>query len=177
MRTEKYGAILADPPWSWKARSAKGEDRAASNHYDVMDLETIKELPIHKLAATDCVLFMWAIDPMLPQALDTIKAWGFVYKTVGFYWAKANKKSDTPFTGLGFWTRSNPEQCLLATRGHPKRLAADVPKLVVDHRREHSQKPDEVRTRIERLVAGPYIELFARDRRPGWDCLGLETPE
>lgn len=177
MSSKRYGAILADPPWTWKAWSAKGEDRAASNHYAVMGIEEIKALPVWKLAADDCALFLWAVDPMLPQALETITAWGFKFKTVGFYWAKANKNSDTPFTGLGYWTRANPEQCLLATRGSPKRLGADVPKLVVDRRREHSQKPDEVRTRIVRLVAGPYMELFARDRCEGWDCLGLEVPD
>jgi N6-adenosine-specific RNA methylase IME4 len=170
----KYGAILADPPWSWKAYSTKGEGRAASNHYKVMSLEDIKALPVHKLAAKDCVLFLWAIDPMLPQAMATIESWGFKYKTVGFYWVKANKKAESAFTGLGYWTRANPEQCLLAVRGEPKRLATDVRRLVVSHLENHSKKPDEVRARIERLVAGPYCELFARDRREGWDAVGDE---
>jgi N6-adenosine-specific RNA methylase IME4 len=174
MKGARYGAIYADPPWSWKARSAKGNGRSASAHYAVMDLGEIKALPIHKLAGPDCALFIWAIDSMLPEALETIEAWGFKFKTVGFYWAKTNKSSDTLFTGMGFWTRANPEQCLLATRGHPKRLAADVQKLVVERRREHSQKPDEVRARIERLVAGPYLEIFARDVRKGWHGIGDE---
>jgi N6-adenosine-specific RNA methylase IME4 len=171
---QKYGAILADPPWHWKAWSAKGEDRATSNHYGVMSMSDLIELPVHKLAADDCVLFMWAIDPLLDKAFEVLKAWKFTYKTVGFYWVKANRKADTPFVGLGKWTRANPEQCLLATRGSPKRLARDVQRLIVSPVREHSRKPEEVRDGIERLVAGPYMELFARDRRDGWDAIGDE---
>jgi N6-adenosine-specific RNA methylase IME4 len=107
-------------------RSPKGEGRSASNHYGVMSLDDIKALPVADLAAKDCALFLWAIDSMLPQALDVIEAWGFTYKTVGFTWAKTNLKSDGFFTGMGYWTRCNPEQCLLATRGSPKRLHKDV---------------------------------------------------
>jgi N6-adenosine-specific RNA methylase IME4 len=94
---------------------------------------------------------------------------------VGFYWVKLNslsKSNSEFFTGLGYWTRANPEQCLLATRGSPRRKAKDVRRLVVDRRREHSRKPDTVRDRIERLVDGPYLELFAREAKPGWDCWG-----
>src|SRR5438045_1215140 len=77
--------------------------------------------------------------------------------------------------GLGFWTRANPEQCLLATRGRPRRLSRSVPQLIVAPRREHSRKPEEARERIEHLIAGPYAELFARDGRPGWDSWGTEA--
>ena len=69
-------------------------------------------------------------------------------------------------------TRANPEQCLLGTRGSPRRLGKDVRKLVIDRRREHSRKPDQVRELIERLVGGPYLELFARETKRGWDCWG-----
>jgi N6-adenosine-specific RNA methylase IME4 len=127
------------------------------------------------MAATDCALFLWATDPLLPKALQLIEKWGFEYKTVGFYWVKQNEASAGFFTGLGYWTRANPEQCLLATRGKPARKAKDVRRLVVDRRREHSRKPDEVRERIERLVDGPYLELFARETKRGWDCWGNEA--
>jgi N6-adenosine-specific RNA methylase IME4 len=117
-------------------------------------------------------------DPLLPRAFELLRAWGFEYKTVSFYWVKLNAKpkheSDF-FTGLGYWTRANPEQCLLATRGKPSRLAKDVRRLVIERRREHSRKPDCVRERIERLVAGPYLELFARETKPGWDCWGKQS--
>ncbi|MCB1992301.1 MAG: hypothetical protein KDG49_12655, partial [Geminicoccaceae bacterium] len=124
-------------------------------------------------------LLMWATDPLLHRAFEVIEAWGFTYKTVGFYWVKLNKTAGTLvfdrksfFTGMGFWTRANPELCLLATRGKPKRRSAAVPKLIVSPRREHSRKPDEAYAAIERLADGPYLELFARQTRPGWDAWG-----
>jgi N6-adenosine-specific RNA methylase IME4 len=171
----KYGAIYADPPWSFRNWSTKGTGRNAISHYDCLDFRTLIGLPIADLAADDCALFVWATDPLLPRAIELIKAWGFEYKTVAFYWVKLNSaaKRDTDyFTGLGYWTRANPEQCLLATRGKPPRQAKDVKRLVVEKRREHSRKPDCVRERVERLVAGPYLELFARETKPGWDCWG-----
>jgi N6-adenosine-specific RNA methylase IME4 len=170
----KYGAIYADPR-SFRNWSARGTGRNAISHYNCLDFTTLAALPVAELAADDCVLFLWATDPLLPQALDLIRAWGFVYKTVGFYWVKPNsspKHRADFFTGLGYWTRANPEQCLLATRGKPLRRAKDVRRLVVEPRREHSRKPDCIRDRIERLVSGPYLELFARETKPGWACWG-----
>ncbi|MCB1885647.1 MAG: hypothetical protein KDG89_16915 [Geminicoccaceae bacterium] len=169
-----YPVVYADPPWRFRTYSAKGQGRSPDAHYPCMDLDAIKALPVSSWAAPDAVLLLWATDPLLPQALDVIAAWGFTYKTVGFYWAKLNGDGG-PFKGLGFWTRANPEPCLLATRGRPKRRARDVDKLVMAPRREHSRKPDEVQDRIERLLEGPYLELFARASRPGWDAWGLEA--
>jgi N6-adenosine-specific RNA methylase IME4 len=138
-----------------------------------MSFADLAALPVAELASDNSVLFLWATDPLLPRALELITAWGFEFKTVGFYWVKTNAKSDQDFfTGLGYWTRANPEQCLLATRGTPSRKAKDVRRLIVDRRREHSRKPDQVRERIERLVPGPYLELFARETKAGWDCWG-----
>lgn len=171
----KYGVILADPPWSFRNWSAKGTGRNAVSHYDCLDFSALAALPVADLAADDCALFLWATDPLLPRALELIEAWGFEYKTVAFYWVKLNsaaKHDGDYFTGLGYWTRANPEQCLLATRGKPSRQAKDVRRLVVEKRREHSRKPDCVRERIERLVAGPYLELFARETKHGWDRWG-----
>ena len=166
----KYGVIYADPPWSFRNWSAKGTGRNAISHYDCLDFPALAALPIADLAADDCALFLWATDPLLPRAFELLRAWGLEYKTVGFYWVKQNTKGDTFFTGLGYWTRANPEQCLLATRGNPRRRAKDVRRLVVEKRREHSRKPDCVRDRIERLVSGPYLELFARETKAGWHC-------
>src|SRR5262249_19752537 len=147
----------------------------AVSHYDCLDFDALASLPVADLAADDCALFLWAVDPLLPRAFDLIRAWGFEYKTVAFTWVKLNRAAKHQadyFTGLGYWTRANPEQCLLATRGKPSRLAKNVNRLVVERRREHSRKPDAVRERIERLVRGPYLELFARETKPGWDCWG-----
>lgn len=171
----KYAAILADPPWGFKTYSNKGKRRSADNHYAVMTWQKLVDLPVSNLAAQDCILFLWTTDWILPKALDLIEAWGFTYKTAAFTWVKENRKSPGYFTGMGYWTRANPEQCLLATRGKPGRLNKDVRQLIVAPRREHSRKPDEVYEHIERLVAGPYIELFARQHRHNWHSWGLEV--
>lgn len=170
-----YGVIYADPPWFWQARSPKGEDRSAKNHYPVMSLADIKALhpQIDIWAADDCVLFLWAINSMLPQALEVIDAWGFTFKTVGFTWVKTNKNG-APFTGMGYWTRQNTESCLLATRGKPQRLAKKIPQVLLAPRGEHSAKPAEIHARIKLLVPGPYMEMFARKRAWGWDAWGNE---
>ena len=180
-----FGAILADPPWhfsTWGERPwwHNGETvdlsktRAADKYYGTMRMEHILALPVASVAAPDCTLFLWCCCPQIPEALRVIEAWGFKYKTVAFTWAKVNKNG-SPFFGLGYWTRANAELCLLATQGHPKRVAKDVPQLVLEGRREHSRKPDCVRERIQRLVAGPYLELFARSPAPGWVTWGNET--
>ena len=169
-----YGLIYADPPWTFRTRSAKGKGRSAEAHYDCMSLDQVKTLPVADWATDNAILLMWATDPLLDKAMDVIRAWGFTFKTVGFYWVKENTSGNGFFTGMGFWTRANPEQCLLATRGHPKRLAADVKRLVVTPRREHSRKPDEMYGHIERLANGPYLEMFGRSSRPGWDTWGAQ---
>ncbi len=178
----EYQVIYADPPWTFATYSGKGKGRSAEAHYRCLSIEQLCEIPVAEWAAKDCVLFLWTTDPLLRQALKVIDAWGFTFKTVGFYWAKLNKSAPRMFlterdffTGLGFWTRANVEQCLLATRGHPKRAAKDVRRLVIAPRREHSRKPDEIYGRIERLMEGPYLELFARNTRPGWDIWGDEA--
>jgi len=180
-----YKLIYADPPWTFATYSRKGKGRSPEAYYDCMTLAEIKVLPVSEWAADDCVLLLWTTDPMLEKAFDVIKAWGFTYKTVGFYWAKLRKpeplyNDGSFFTGLGFWTRANPELCLLATRGNPHRCSANVRKLIVSPRREHSRKPDEVHERIEALCEGPYLEMFARfprsgSSRPGWDFWGDEA--
>ncbi|MEM0949943.1 MAG: MT-A70 family methyltransferase [Pseudomonadota bacterium] len=182
MTEKKYGVIYADPPWYFKNYSAKGTGRAAISHYDVMSQDELKSYPVRDYAAKDCALFLWATDPMLPQAISVMEGWGFTYKTVAFTWVKTNKNAkektlaENPFfTGLGYWTRANAEICLMGTIGKPKRLAKDVRRLLVSERREHSRKPDETYRRIERLVSGPYLELFARQRQQGWDAVGKEA--
>jgi len=186
-----FKAIYADPPWRWeswgkyrgqRAGLAPQGDRSADKHYDTAEAPDIQQMPVADLAAEDCVLFMWATWPMLPEALDTIGAWGFDYKTCAFAWTKADARQTEffqddvkPYMGLGYWTRANSEVCLLATRGKPKRLNADVRQAIIEPRREHSRKPDCVPARIERLVEGPYLELFARTTRPGWTVWGNQT--
>ncbi len=171
-----FGVIYADPPWHFATRSAKGDGRSASQHYAVTSLDHLKAIPVWLWCLPDCALFMWTTDTHLEHALDLIRAWGFTYKTVAFTWAKIDRAGTGWFLGMGYWTRANPEMCLLATRGRPVRGARDVRQLIRAPIREHSRKPDRVASDIERLVpAGPYLEMFARTSRPGWTAWGDEV--
>lgn len=171
----KYNIIYADPPWHYKVYSKKGEGRSAESHYPTMQLEDIRQLPIGKIAAETCALFLWVTMPCLLEGISVLEAWGFTYKTVAFVWVKKNKKADSLFWGMGYWTRSNAEICLLATKGNPKRQSAKVHQVVMSHIEAHSKKPDEVRDRIVRLCGDlPRVELFARERAEDWDSLGNE---
>lgn len=173
---KKYNIIYADPPWSFKTYSDKGKGRSAENHYPCMKIEDIKALPVESLCKKDCILFIWVTFPCLQQGLETIKAWGFEYKTCGFTWVKKCKKSDGWFFGNGYWTRANAELCLIATKGSPKRVSASVRQICDARVREHSRKPDEIRDRIVELCGDlPRIELFARQHFDGWDCFGNEV--
>ena len=170
---KKYNIIYCDPAWYFKTYSNKGNKRSALQHYNCLNINDIYNLPVHTISDNDCILLIWVIDPMLPEAIETIKRWGFKYKTVAFTWVKENKKSDGYFTGLGYWTRANPEMCLLATKGKPKRLSKAVKQLIISKRQEHSKKPDEIRDRIIQLCGDlPRIELFARQKVKGWDYWG-----
>lgn len=121
---------------------------------------------------------MWATFPMLKEALEVIEAWGFTYKTVAFNWVKQNKSGVGLFMGLGNWTRSNSEICLLAVKGKPKRVSAGVHSIILSPLQRHSRKPDETRDRIVELMGDlPRIELFARETAPGWDSWGNEVPD
>lgn len=174
---KKYGVIYADPPWHYKVYSKKGEGRSAESHYPTMELEEIKALPVADLADRDCALFLWVTFPCLQEAFELIEAWGFSYKTVAFVWVKQNKKSDSLFWGMGYWTRANVEMCILATKGSPKRMDAGVHQVVLSHIEEHSRKPSEVQKRIIRLMGKdiPKIELFARRKADGFDVWGNEV--
>ncbi len=183
-----FKAIYADPPWNFVTRWAQarttgekgGGDRGPK--YDLMTTDQICQLPVGDLAADECVLFLWACWPNLTDALRVIEAWGFTYKTCGFCWTKADARQAEFFQaetsahiGLGYWTRANSEPCLLATKGSPKRQSAGVRQAIIEPRREHSRKPDRIIGDIERLVEGPYLELFARTQRPGWTVWGNQT--
>lgn len=173
---KKYSIIYADPPWAFSAWSSKAQ-RHVSKHYQTMTTQDIMDLPIKDLAADDAVLLMWATFPNLPLALAVIEAWGFTYKTNAFTWMKQNKKSPSLFWGMGYYTRSNAEVCLLATKGKPlKRQSHKVHSVIVSPIEEHSKKPDEARSRICQLFGDlPRIELFARQHSEGWDCWGNEV--
>lgn len=173
---KRYSIILCDPPWAFKTYSDKGKGRSAEKHYPCLSLDNIKSLPVQRISAEDCALFLWATGPHLEHAFDVINAWGFTYKSLAFVWCKLNKNGYGTFMGTGYWTRANAEICLLATRGNPKRISASVHQIVNTPVQEHSKKPDCVRDRIVKLMGNlPRIELFARQRVDGWDCWGNEV--
>jgi N6-adenosine-specific RNA methylase IME4 len=178
----KYGAILIDPPVPfecWSDASAWGGVAAA--HYGLMTWQDLAALgpTIDAVALPDACLFLWVCAPLVPETLRMAEAWGWQYKTTAFTWVKTTRDSTNLFRGMGYWTRANAESVWLFTRGHPKRTNKDVAQAlhteaVVTQRGSHSVKPEEVATRIERLVDGPYLEMFARRRREGWTTIGNE---
>ncbi len=179
---KKYNIIYADPPWNYKdkrgnycGREGIKSGGAAIGHYKTMTNEEIYNLSIIKdLSKKDCVLFLWVTSPFLPIGIETIKRWGFEYKTVGFCWSKKHKNGKSRHN-IGQWTRGSVELCLLATKGKPHkfRKQKNIKQLVEDIVVQHSQKPDEIRKRIEQLFGNlPRIELFARQKTNGWDTWG-----
>lgn len=174
---KKYNIIYADPPWTYaKTGGTKNSRGIAKQHYNTMSLSDIKGLPISTLAADNCALFMWATFPQIVQAIEAIKAWGFEYFNAAFVWVKRNPDTGKDAFGMGYWTRANPEVCLLAFKGKMKPVRHDIRQLVYAPAQRHSEKPNEVRNLIKELCGDlPRIELFARQSADGWDCWGNEV--
>lgn len=172
---KKYDIIYADPPWQY--RNMGNIQATANSHYNTMSQEEINNLPVDKLSKDNSILFLWATFPKIQEALDTIKAWGFEYKTVGFVWIKKNKNGGN-FFGVGWYTKSNAEICLIATKGKPPKQSNKVSQIIETIREEHSKKPQQVRDKIIEFCGDlPRVELFARQAVEGWDCWGNEAPE
>jgi N6-adenosine-specific RNA methylase IME4 len=183
----QYRVIYADPPWAFETWSHRGQGKGASQHYPTQHMDWLKSLPVSDLAGPNAALFLWVVQPLFPQALELIRAWGFEYKTVGYVWVKCKQPAgqmlfwDEAFAeglarkGLGYHTRSGSEQCWIATRGKGyARLSKGEAQVVHAPLREHSRKPDEIADSICRLAEGPRVELFARTTRPGFDAWGNE---
>lgn len=169
-----FDLIMADPPWRFATRSDKGVTRkGAGGQYDTMTLDEIAALPVATIAARDCLLWMWATNPMLPQAFDVLRAWGFTFKTAG-HWAKRTRHGKLAF-GTGYVLRCAGEPFLIGTRGSPK-TSRSVRSVIEGPLREHSRKPDEAFAAAEALMPGARrIELFSRQIREGWAAWGAET--
>ncbi len=175
IQEKKYQIIYADPPWNSNKQFGRDKKRGNKQHYPLMTLEDIKLLPINRIADGNCILFLWIVDTQLFDACEVIKLWGFIYKTIGFTWVKKTVTGKDHF-GVGMWTRKNPEICLIATKGKPKRNNAGVRQLQRHKVREHSRKPDGIRDEIVRLCGNiARIELFAREKHEGWDVWGNEV--
>mgnify|MGYP001362692725 FL=1 len=170
---KKYNIIYADPPWSYQGKMMNS---SVTDHYSVIDVNDICKLSVKDITADNCILFMWVTLPKLNEFMKVIDAWGFKYKSTAFVWCKKNKISDSFFLGLGRWTRANAEICVLATKGKIKRLSKSVRQLQIFPIEQHSKKPDQFRNLILELVGDlPRIELFARQKTPGWDVWGNEV--
>lgn len=171
---EKFQVIYADPAWSYRDKGTG--NRWAGEKYDLMSDKELEEMPVREIAAKDAVLFLWVTFPKLEDAFSLIRAWGFTYKTCAFTWVKKTRSGEYAM-GMGNWTRSNAEICLLAVKGRPKRASASVRQVIDAQRREHSRKPDEARQRIEELCGQETrkVELFARQKNPGWEVWGNQV--
>jgi N6-adenosine-specific RNA methylase IME4 len=171
---KKYQIIYADPPWSYNDKMS-GHSFSLDHEYITQSKDWISKLPVGSIAAVDSVLFMWAVSPQLPEALQVMSSWGFKYVTVAFCWSK-HSKNGKKIKNLGRWTMGNIEICLLGRKGKPQRICKNVYQLVEAERTKHSKKPEEVRDRIVSLMGDiPRIELFARQKTEGWDVWGNEV--
>lgn len=173
---KKYGIIYADPPWQYASSTELDttRSRGPEKHYNTMSTADICNLPVADIAAENCVLLIWGTWPYLADIQQVITAWGFEYKTCGFIWVKRYASTAKHYVGMGGWTRSNTEYCLLATKGKPTRVSAGISEVIEADVKEHSKKPNVVRTRIVELLGNeiPRIELFARTIISGWDTWG-----
>lgn len=193
LEPHRYGALLIDPPWAFKPYAAPTSEqgrRDPETHYATMSRAAIRALPVGDLAARDCHLFLWITGPMLIQArhLELFEAWGFKPSAIAFTWVKLRRSHEAAqfrflptgdgdlHLGLGFTTRKNCEFVVLGRRGAAKRKSRGVREIILSPARRHSQKPDEQYGRIEAYCDGPYAELFARERRAGWDQWGDQLP-
>ena len=165
----KFKTILADPPWQYKNKRTGGSLKSgAAQKYPVISLEKLKTFPINELADKDCILWLWATVPLLPEALEVMKAWGFKYKTA-IFWRKIMS------LGMGFWFRGQVEMLLLGVRGKVKAFRCQKANFVQTRVGKHSEKPEEVYRLIEPVSPEPRLELFARKKREGWYVWGNEV--
>ncbi len=171
---KKYSVIYLDPPWDYKGQKAHNGSTTtggAASHYNVLTLNELKALDIPSISEKNCCMFMWVGSPLLDQAIELGKAWGFKFKTVGFVW---HKEALVP----GYYTMSSCELCLVFTRGTiPKNRGTRNERQFLSEKRSrrHSEKPHEIRERINRMFPSEHhlkIELFARHTTSDWDVWG-----
>jgi len=176
---KRYRIIYADPPWKYSRAVQHGSvgKRVSGWHsleekYSTMDEVALSLLPVKEIAEENCILFLWVTFPFLKVGLRIMENWGFVYKTLGFSWIKTYK-SGKPKFGIGYYTKSNCEVCLIGTRGKPPKVSDKISSVIITEIEAHSKKPDCVRDKIVELCGDiPRIELFARQKVDGWDAWG-----
>mgnify|MGYP004448397389 FL=1 len=181
---KKYNIIYADPPWHYGSKSAVNNTTGSaikplSDHYSTMSLQELKNMPIKNMTKDDAACFMWVTDSHIDEALEVLLSWSFAYKTIAFNWVKTTSKGNY-CKNVAPWTMKSSEICLLGIKGRMTKYkqANNIESLVIAQRKQHSQKPNEVRKRIEDLFGDlPRIELFARETAEGWDSWGNEVDE
>lgn len=172
-----FGALLVDPPWRFTNRTGKvAPEHQRLRRYTTLTMAEIAALPVAKLAAPNCHLYLWTPNALLPDALAVMRAWGFQYKT-NLVWYKVRRDGGPDGRGVGFYFRNVTELLLFGLRGRQRTLAAGRRQvnLLASRKEEHSKKPDAVYDLIERCSPGPYCELFSRQRIPGWEHWGDEV--
>jgi N6-adenosine-specific RNA methylase IME4 len=176
---QRYSTILADPPWQFQNRTGKmAPEHKRLLRYPTMELKEIMELPVPRLAAASSHLYLWVPNALLQEGLKVMEAWGFTYKT-NIVWLKIRKDGGPDGRGVGFYFRNVTELLLFGLRGSMRTLQPGRTQvnMIATQKREHSRKPDEMYNLIEECSPGPYVELFARFRREGWDQWGNEDVE
>lgn len=182
LRTEVRGpfsTILADPPWRFSNRTGKmAPEHRRLLRYPTMEMEEIYDLPVGNIAADRAHLYLWVPNALLKEGLETMRRWGFVYKT-NFVWYKIRKDGGPDGRGVGFYFRNVTELVLFGTKGSMRTLSPGRRQVNIlsTRKREHSRKPDEFYSIVEACSPAPYIELFARHPRVGWKQWGNESPE
>jgi N6-adenosine-specific RNA methylase IME4 len=167
-----WRCIIADPPWRFSDRNTRG---AAERHYSTMDDADVGALPVESVCAPDALLALWVPDTHLVLALAVAQGWGFTYRHL-VVWGKVGATGKIQI-GLGHRFRKAHEVALICSRGSPKILDHGVPSLFLAPRTRHSAKPPNLHAALERLVAGPRLELFARSPRAGWTLWGNQAPQ
>lgn len=176
---EGYATIYADPPWRFTNRTGKvAPEHRRLDRYDTMTLTDICSLPIADAAAENAHLYLWVPNALLPEGLQVLEAWGFRYVS-NLVWAKRRKDGGPDGRGVGFYFRNVTELVLFGVRGSMRTLAPGRSQvnMIETRKREHSRKPDEMYDLIESCSPGPYLELFARYPRDGWNAWGAEAAE
>ena len=174
-----YAAILADPPWRFLNRTGKvAPEHKRLSRYDTLSLEEIKQIPVQSVAGNKSHLYLWVPNALLPDGLEVMKAWGFTYKS-NIIWHKVRKDGGPDGRGVGFYFRNTTELVLFGIRGSMRTLdpGRSQVNIIRTQKQEHSRKPDELYDLIERCSPAPFLEIFARGKRQGWDVFGDQAEE
>ncbi len=172
-----FGTILADPPWRFTNRTGKvAPEHKRLNRYETLSLDEIKAIPVSKVTAQKCHLYLWVPNALLQEGLEVLKAWGFTYKS-NIVWHKVRKDGGPDGRGVGFYFRNTTELILFGVKGNVRTLdpGRSQVNIIRTQKQEHSRKPDELYEIIEKCSLGPYLEIFARGKRKGWDVFGDQS--